>query len=39
LGPGILGAALPQYYDFVFTPQVMITALNGIAWWAVMIFV
>jgi Kef-type K+ transport system membrane component KefB len=38
LGPGILGAALPQYYSFVFTPQV-ITALNGIAWWAVMMFV
>lgn len=38
LGPGVLGAAFPAYYDFVFTPQV-ITALNGIAWWAVMIFV
>jgi len=38
LGPGILGAAFPDYYSFVFNPQV-ITALNGIAWWAVMIFV
>lgn len=38
LGPGVLGAALPDYYAFVFTPQV-IGALNGIAWWAVMIFV
>lgn len=38
LGPGILGAALPQYYEFVFNPAV-ISALNGIAWWAVMIFV
>ncbi len=38
LGPGVLGAAFPGYYDFVFNPQV-ITALNGIAWWAVMIFV
>ncbi|NBB52244.1 cation:proton antiporter [Rhizobium sp. CRIBSB] len=38
LGPGVLGAAFPAYYDFVFTPQV-ISALNGIAWWAVMIFV
>ncbi|HVZ99240.1 MAG TPA: cation:proton antiporter [Caulobacterales bacterium] len=38
LGPGILGAAYPAYYDFVFTPQV-VAALNGIAWWAVMIFV
>lgn len=38
LGPGVLGAALPQYYNFVFNPTV-ITALNGVAWWAVMLFV
>lgn len=38
LGPGVLGAALPAYYETVFNPQV-ITALNGVAWWAVMIFV
>lgn len=38
LGPGVLGAAFPDYYAFVFNPQV-ITALNGIAWWAVMLFV
>ncbi|MDP1647163.1 MAG: cation:proton antiporter [Rubrivivax sp.] len=38
LGPGVLGAAAPEYYTFVFTP-VVITALNGVAWWAVMIFV
>ena len=38
LGPGILGAAFPEYYQFVFNPQV-IGALNGIAWWAVMVFV
>jgi Kef-type K+ transport system membrane component KefB len=38
LGPGILGRAYPDYYHFVFNPQVM-GALNGIAWWAVMIFV
>ncbi|MFT3998228.1 MAG: cation:proton antiporter [Asticcacaulis sp.] len=38
LGPGVLGAVFPDYYSFVFTPQV-IGALNGIAWWAVMIFV
>jgi Kef-type K+ transport system membrane component KefB len=38
LGPGVLGALFPAYYQFVFTPQV-IAALNGIAWWAVMIFV
>lgn len=38
LGPGVLGAAFPAYYATVFTPDV-ITALNGVAWWAVMIFV
>ncbi|MFZ6653610.1 cation:proton antiporter [Undibacterium sp. TJN19] len=38
LGPGVLGAAFPDYYKFVFNPQV-IQSLNGIAWWAVMIFV
>lgn len=38
LGPGVLGAWFPAYYAFVFTPDV-VQALNGIAWWAVMIFV
>ncbi|MFZ6819904.1 cation:proton antiporter [Undibacterium sp. Ji22W] len=38
LGPGVLGAAFPEYYQFVFNPAV-IQSLNGIAWWAVMIFV
>jgi len=38
LGPGILGKAFPAYYGFVFRPAV-IAALNGIAWWAVMLFV
>ncbi|MBL8429241.1 MAG: cation:proton antiporter [Dechloromonas sp.] len=38
LGPGILGKALPEYYQFVFNPTV-IQSLNGIAWWAVMLFV
>ena len=38
LGPGVLGAAFPEYYAFVFNPQV-IGSLNGIAWWAVMMFV
>lgn len=38
LGPGILGAAFPDYYAFVFAPAV-VQALNGIAWWAVMLFV
>jgi Kef-type K+ transport system membrane component KefB len=38
LGPGIMGAIFPEYYNFVFRPEV-IGALNGVAWWAVMIFV
>ncbi|HEX5644392.1 MAG TPA: cation:proton antiporter [Erythrobacter sp.] len=38
LGPGVLGAAYPDYYDFVFRPEV-IGMLNGIALWAVMLFV
>ena len=38
LGPGVLGAVWPAYYAFVFAPPV-IAALNGIAWWAVMLFV
>ncbi len=38
LGPGVLGAILPDYYSTIFTTDV-ITALNGLAWWAVMIFV
>ena len=38
LGPGVLGAIFPGYYAGVFTPQV-IGALNGVAWWAVMLFV
>ncbi|MDM4764667.1 cation:proton antiporter [Pelomonas sp. SE-A7] len=38
LGPGILGRMFPEYYSFVFNPQV-VQSLNGVAWWAVMIFV
>jgi Kef-type K+ transport system membrane component KefB len=38
LGPGILGAVFPEYYSFVFNPPV-VQSLNGIAWWAVMVFV
>ena len=38
LGPGVLGSAFPEYYHFVFNPQV-VGALNGVAWWAVMLFV
>ena len=38
LGPGILGRVYPDYYAFVFNPAV-VQSLNGIAWWAVMLFV
>ncbi|MGQ3116801.1 MAG: cation:proton antiporter [Hydrogenophaga sp.] len=38
LGPGVLGKAFPEYHAFVFSP-VVIQSLNGIAWWAVMLFV
>jgi Kef-type K+ transport system membrane component KefB len=38
LGPGVLGAVFPDYYKFVFS-QPVIQSLNGIAWWAVMVFV
>ena len=38
LGPGLLGAAFPEFYGTVFTPPVVM-ALNGVAWWAVMLFV
>ncbi len=38
LGPGVFGHLAPEAHAAIFTPQV-IGALNGIAWWAVMIFV
>jgi len=38
LGPGVLGKAFPDYYQFVFSAPV-VQSLNGIAWWAVMVFV
>jgi Kef-type K+ transport system membrane component KefB len=38
LGPGVLGANFPDVYATIFTKDV-ITALNGVAWWAVMMFV
>jgi len=38
LGPGLLGAAFPIYYQTVFTPEV-IQLLSGIAAWGVMLFV
>ncbi|NMM10388.1 MAG: cation:proton antiporter [Polaromonas sp.] len=38
LGPGVLGKMFPGYYSLVFSAPV-VQSLNGIAWWAVMIFV
>jgi Kef-type K+ transport system membrane component KefB len=38
LGPGVLGAWQPDYYQFVFTADT-VRLLNGVAWWAVMLFV
>ena len=38
LGPGVLGAWLPEYYEFIFTPSV-VQSLNAVALWAVMLFV
>jgi len=38
LGPGVLGKVFPDYYGFVFSAPV-VQSLNGIAWWAVMVFV
>ncbi len=38
LGPGVLGRAYPDYYQFVFSAPV-VQSLNGVAWWAVMLFV
>ncbi len=38
LGPGVLGAVAPDYYQFVFTPDV-IKILDGLGAWAVMLFV
>lgn len=38
LGPGVLGRAYPEYYAFVFAPDV-VKMLGGIATWAVMLFV
>lgn len=38
LGPAMLGAVFPEHYAAVFRPDV-VTALNGLAWWAVMLFV
>jgi len=36
LGPGILGAAFPDYYGFVFIPSDPVVERHR--WWAVMVF-
>jgi Kef-type K+ transport system membrane component KefB len=38
LGPGLLGAVAPELHAHVFSAEV-IKGINGIAWWAVMLFV
>jgi Kef-type K+ transport system membrane component KefB len=38
LGPGVIGAWQPEYYQFVFREPV-VAALNAVALWAVMLFV
>lgn len=38
LGPGVFGKLLPAQQAFIFRPDVM-AALNGIAWWAVILYV
>jgi Kef-type K+ transport system membrane component KefB len=38
LGPGMFGAAFPELYAAVFKPAV-VQSLNGLAWWAVSLFV
>ena len=38
LGPGVLGRVFPGYFAYVFGGPA-VNALNGIAWWAVMLFV
>jgi Kef-type K+ transport system membrane component KefB len=38
LGPGLFGAAFPDLFSAVFKPPV-VQSLNGVAWWAVSLFV
>ena len=38
LGPGLFGAAFPELFLAVFKPPV-VQSLNGVAWWAVSLFV
>lgn len=38
LGPGLLGGAFPETFQALFKPEVVL-ALNGVSWWAVILFV
>ena len=38
LGPGVFGVVLPELHAAIFRPDVIL-ALNGVAWWAVIVFV
>jgi Kef-type K+ transport system membrane component KefB len=38
LGPGLLGGVFPGLFHALFKPDVVL-ALNGVSWWAVMLFV
>ncbi len=38
LGPGLLGGAFPEAFQALFKPEVVL-ALNGVSWWAVILFV
>ncbi len=38
LGPGLLGGAFPDLFQALFKPEVVL-ALNGVSWWAILLFV
>ncbi|MBB3194265.1 cation:proton antiporter [Roseateles terrae] len=38
LGPGLLGGVFPEAFQALFKPDV-VQALNGVSWWAVILFV
>lgn len=38
LGPGLLGGVFPEAFQALFKPEV-VQALNGVSWWAVILFV
>lgn len=38
LGPGLLGGVFPDAFQALFKPDVVL-ALNGVSWWAVILFV